>query len=196
MLRLEAENTEERKNGMAGDVHGRREGQKAWLWLGTLDKGRCKERRAGIVKPQEAAHSAMETSLQISQPYRAAMALRIAAAVAPGCVVDQRNNRRLFVDLELIVSYQTTSPVHNETVQQPNTGDRDSIFGSSDDNVIMKQVFDTHVPDDTDVDVKPLLHIVEDILKQATIHAGSTSTVLSFLMHQVHFSATLYYQLT
>ncbi|KAI3772093.1 hypothetical protein L6452_03268 [Arctium lappa] len=46
----------------------------------------------------------METSLQISQPYRAAMELRIAAAaVAPGCVVDQRNNRRLFVDLELIL---------------------------------------------------------------------------------------------
>ncbi|KAI3669516.1 hypothetical protein L6452_40752 [Arctium lappa] len=28
-----------RKKGLARDVHGRREGQKAWLWLGTLDIG-------------------------------------------------------------------------------------------------------------------------------------------------------------
>lgn len=73
--------------------------------------------------------------------------------------------------------HQMTSPVHNQMAQQLNRGDRNSIFSASDDNVIMKQVLETHLPDGTDVDVKPLLHIVEDILKHATIHADSTSMV-------------------
>ncbi|KAI3748109.1 hypothetical protein L6452_10984 [Arctium lappa] len=142
---------------MAGDVHGRREGQKAWLWLGTL------------------VETTKETNLQINIKFSRLQWKHGIKGVSKESYVHRKFRSMLPPSLQ---SYQTTSPVHNETVQQPNTSDRDSIFGSSDDNVIMKQVFDTHVPDDTDVDVKPLLHIVEDILKQATIHAGSTSTVV------------------
>ncbi|KAJ0905721.1 putative sieve element occlusion [Helianthus annuus] len=65
-----------------------------------------------------------------------------------------------------------TGPVHNPTMQQLNRGEGNSIFSTSDDNVIMKQVLDTHLPDGTDVDVKPLVHIVEDILRHATIKAA------------------------
>ncbi|XP_076949447.1 protein SIEVE ELEMENT OCCLUSION B-like [Bidens hawaiensis] len=46
-----------------------------------------------------------------------------------------------------------------------------SIFTASDDNVIMRQVIDTHLPDGTDVDVKPLLLVIQDILKHSTINA-------------------------
>ncbi|KAJ0771805.1 putative sieve element occlusion [Helianthus annuus] len=68
------------------------------------------------------------------------------------------------------------NPMLNSTInpmtQQLNQGERNSIFSASDDNVIMKQVLDTHLPDGTDVDVKPLVHIIEDILRHATIKAA------------------------
>ncbi|KAJ0469703.1 putative sieve element occlusion [Helianthus annuus] len=77
--------------------------------------------------------------------------------------------------------HEMMGPMHNPMMQQLNKGERNSIFSASDDNVIMKQVLDTHLPDGTDVDVKPLVHIVEEILKYATIHAtvdvDSTSSV-------------------
>ncbi|KAI3520726.1 hypothetical protein L1887_10176 [Cichorium endivia] len=72
--------------------------------------------------------------------------------------------------------HQMVTPVHNPMIQQQNRGERNSIFSASDDNVIMKQVLDTHLPDGTDVDVKPLLDIVEDILRHATINVDSTSS--------------------
>ncbi|KAI3722260.1 hypothetical protein L2E82_33291 [Cichorium intybus] len=72
--------------------------------------------------------------------------------------------------------HQMVTPVHNPMTQQQNRGERNSIFSASDDNVIMKQVLDTHLPDGTDVDVKPLLDIVEDILRHATINVDSTSS--------------------
>jgi len=46
--------------------------------------------------------------------------------------------------------------------------DRGSMLTISDDNVMMKQILGTHAPDGREVDVKPLLHLVEDILKRAT----------------------------
>ncbi|KAM0022764.1 putative sieve element occlusion [Helianthus debilis subsp. tardiflorus] len=77
--------------------------------------------------------------------------------------------------------HEMVGPMHNPMMQQLNKGERNSIFSASDDNVIIKQVLDTHLPDGTDVDVKPLVHIVEEILKHATIHAtvdvDSTSSV-------------------
>jgi hypothetical protein len=42
------------------------------------------------------------------------------------------------------------------------------LFSSSDDNVMSKQILATHAPDGREVDVRPLLHIIEDILKRAT----------------------------
>lgn len=45
-------------------------------------------------------------------------------------------------------------------------GDR-HFFSSSDDNAMMKQIQGTHAPDGREVDVKPFLHIIEDIFKRA-----------------------------
>ena len=47
----------------------------------------------------------------------------------------------------------------------------------SDDNVMMKQIVETHAPDGREVDVKPLLHLVEDILKRATLQTDTSLTV-------------------
>ncbi|XVF16297.1 hypothetical protein REPUB_Repub10bG0019100 [Reevesia pubescens] len=48
-------------------------------------------------------------------------------------------------------------------------GDRGGI-SMSDDNVMMNQIMTTHAPDGREVDVKPLLYLVEDILTRATQH--------------------------
>jgi hypothetical protein len=81
--------------------------------------------------------------------------------------------------------HEMMSPMHNPMMQQMNKSERNSIFSASDDNVIMKQVIDTHLPDGTDVDIRPLVHIVEEILRHATINAtidaDSTSMVLLLL---------------
>lgn len=45
-------------------------------------------------------------------------------------------------------------------------GDR-HFFSSSDDNAMMKQIQATHAPDGREVEVKPFLHIIEDIFKRA-----------------------------
>lgn len=51
--------------------------------------------------------------------------------------------------------------------QQHMRGDR-HLFSSSDDTMMMRQIQATHAPDGREVDVRPLLHIVEDILERAS----------------------------
>lgn len=46
-------------------------------------------------------------------------------------------------------------------------GDR-HLFSTSDDSVVLKQILGTHSPDGRDVDARPLLRHVEDILQRAT----------------------------
>lgn len=41
------------------------------------------------------------------------------------------------------------------------------MFTTSDDAAMIKQILSTHAPDGREVDVKPILHIVEDILNRA-----------------------------
>jgi hypothetical protein len=41
------------------------------------------------------------------------------------------------------------------------------MFSASDDNAMMKQIQATHSPDGREVDVKPILGIIEDILGRA-----------------------------
>jgi len=52
-----------------------------------------------------------------------------------------------------------------------------SMFSSSDDTAMMKQIQATHAPDGREFPVKPLLHIVEDIFLRATPALGMTSIV-------------------
>jgi hypothetical protein len=54
-----------------------------------------------------------------------------------------------------------------------------SMITMSDDNVMMKRIVETHAPDGREVDVKPLLHLVEDILKRATLQTDTSLTVSS-----------------
>ncbi|CAI9272786.1 unnamed protein product [Lactuca saligna] len=70
---------------------------------------------------------------------------------------------------------QMATSVHNPLMHQQNRSKNNYIFSALDDNVITKQVVDTHLPDGNDVDVKPLLDIVEDIIRYATINVDSTS---------------------
>ncbi|KAK4772639.1 hypothetical protein SAY86_014414 [Trapa natans] len=48
-----------------------------------------------------------------------------------------------------------------------------SMISMSDENMLMKQILDTHAPDGMEVDVRPLLAIVEDILNHATLSADT-----------------------
>ena len=47
-------------------------------------------------------------------------------------------------------------------------GDR-SMLTMSDDNALVSHILGSHTPDGRDVDVKPLLRLVEDILRRATL---------------------------
>ncbi|KAJ6371487.1 hypothetical protein OIU77_001901 [Salix suchowensis] len=65
--------------------------------------------------------------------------------------------------------------VSSNTSQQLIRNDRGNMLMMSDDNTVMKQIVETHAPDAREVDVKPLLHLVEDILKRATLQIDTTS---------------------
>ncbi|KAF8399816.1 hypothetical protein HHK36_015687 [Tetracentron sinense] len=54
----------------------------------------------------------------------------------------------------------------NKSMQQMIKGDR-HVFSTSDDSVMLKQIQATHLPDGREVDVKPLLQLVEDVLHRA-----------------------------
>ncbi|KAI6700777.1 hypothetical protein NL676_015101 [Syzygium grande] len=55
-------------------------------------------------------------------------------------------------------------------------GDR-SMTTVSDDDMLMKQVMGTHVPDGSEVDVELLLHLVKDILRRANLDADTVTAV-------------------
>ncbi|PKA54490.1 hypothetical protein AXF42_Ash000324 [Apostasia shenzhenica] len=59
-------------------------------------------------------------------------------------------------------------------------GDR-HMFSSSDDSMVMKQILDTHSPEGRDVEVRPVLHVVEDVLRRAT-----PAFVMTAVMGQAH----------
>ncbi|XP_022868771.1 protein SIEVE ELEMENT OCCLUSION B-like [Olea europaea var. sylvestris] len=65
--------------------------------------------------------------------------------------------------------------VHQSTAARPLTGkvDRQDRYFATDDIGLNKQVLGTHAPDYVDLDVKPVLSIIEDILK----HCKSLDTV-------------------
>ncbi|KAI7982611.1 Protein SIEVE ELEMENT OCCLUSION B [Camellia lanceoleosa] len=59
------------------------------------------------------------------------------------------------------------------SMQQLIKGDRNMLM-TSDDNVMMKQIQGTHNPDGREIDVKPILHIVEDILSRTTMQVETS----------------------
>lgn len=42
------------------------------------------------------------------------------------------------------------------------------MFSASDDSTMMKQIQATHAPDGRELDVRPILLVIEDILRRAT----------------------------
>lgn len=67
-------------------------------------------------------------------------------------------------------------PAAPSALQQMTRSDR-GTFLSSDDNVMMKQIVATHTPDGREVDVRPLLQVVEDILNRATLNVDAVAPV-------------------
>lgn len=55
------------------------------------------------------------------------------------------------------------------TKQAPKTDyQRHWLFAESDDRAMLKQIEETHFPDNREFDVKPIIQIIEDILRRAT----------------------------
>ncbi|KAF5459975.1 hypothetical protein F2P56_019879 [Juglans regia] len=55
------------------------------------------------------------------------------------------------------------------TKQAPKTDyQRHWMFAESDDKAMLKQIEETHFPDNREFDVKPIIQIIEDILRRAT----------------------------
>uniref|UniRef100_A0A251UDW7 Putative sieve element occlusion n=1 Tax=Helianthus annuus TaxID=4232 RepID=A0A251UDW7_HELAN len=77
----------------------------------------------------------------------------------------------------------------NQTSPSPNPvttntrRERKLLFSVSDDNVMMKQVVDTHHPDGSDIGVDPLVNMVEEILRRASINATIDKDSTSALEH-------------
>ncbi|KAI8029844.1 Protein SIEVE ELEMENT OCCLUSION B [Camellia lanceoleosa] len=59
------------------------------------------------------------------------------------------------------------------SMQQLIKGDRNMLM-TSNDNIMMKQIQGTHNPDGREIDVKPILHIVEDILSRTTMQVETS----------------------
>lgn len=68
-----------------------------------------------------------------------------------------------------------TVPAGSARMQQA-WGDR-ILFSTSDDNVMMQQILDTHSPDGREFHVKPITLIIEDIMHHA--NAPHPDTILS-----------------
>lgn len=47
----------------------------------------------------------------------------------------------------------------------------------SDDSILVKKIVSEHNPEGLDYDVKPLLHIVEDILRRSSLRSEDASMV-------------------
>ncbi|KAA8548170.1 hypothetical protein F0562_004569 [Nyssa sinensis] len=76
------------------------------------------------------------------------------------------------------------------SAQQLIKSDR-SMFMGSDDGVMMKQIQATHAPDGREVDVKPILHIIEDILQRATLQNVDATVLMEDKTHQADHSTML-----
>ncbi|KAM0940824.1 putative sieve element occlusion, Thioredoxin-like superfamily, protein SIEVE ELEMENT OCCLUSION [Dioscorea sansibarensis] len=77
-------------------------------------------------------------------------------------------------------------PLAQQQKMQLIKGER-HLFSSSDDSTLTKQIMATHTPDDREVEVKPILYIVEDILKRANPSLILTpQTQLEFLDDTTH----------
>lgn len=77
------------------------------------------------------------------------------------------------------------TPLHGAGSARPHTlrpeRERERGFFSSDDTALTKQILATHAPDIEELNVKPVLYIVEDILRLGKPLSSETSTHVRFL---------------
>uniref|UniRef100_A0A5B7A0L9 Sieve element occlusion N-terminal domain-containing protein n=1 Tax=Davidia involucrata TaxID=16924 RepID=A0A5B7A0L9_DAVIN len=85
---------------------------------------------------------------------------------APGSTLQQQ----LMTKSDQITQMALSKLAPAASAQQLIKRDRGSMFMASDESVMMKQIQATHSPDGFEIDVRPILHIVEDILKRATMN--------------------------
>ncbi|TXG49923.1 hypothetical protein EZV62_025798 [Acer yangbiense] len=68
------------------------------------------------------------------------------------------------------------------------------MMGMSDDNIMMKQILATHTPDGSEVEVKTVFQLIEDILNRATLQVSSGDTAqmeIEDKAQQASFDATI-----
>ncbi|ONK77637.1 uncharacterized protein A4U43_C02F8890 [Asparagus officinalis] len=67
------------------------------------------------------------------------------------------------------------------------------LFSSSDDAAVLKQILATHSPDGLDVDVRPILHVVEEVMRRSTptviVTPESIEPQLEVLDEKMHYAA-------
>ncbi|KAK1440908.1 hypothetical protein QVD17_06741 [Tagetes erecta] len=68
-------------------------------------------------------------------------------------------------------------PSQNPMMQQLDIGERYSISNALNDDIIIKQVLDSHKPDGTEVDVKPLMQMVEELLQDITTNVEQIDVI-------------------
>ena len=61
----------------------------------------------------------------------------------------------------------SSAPVAAPSHRHMGRGDR-RMFAASDDSTMLKQIQGTHAPDGREVDVRPILDVVEDVFRRAT----------------------------
>ncbi|KAL0906636.1 hypothetical protein M5K25_025147 [Dendrobium thyrsiflorum] len=66
-------------------------------------------------------------------------------------------------------------------------GDR-HLFSSSDDSIVLKQMHETHKPEGRDIDVRPILRVVEDVFRRTT----PTFVVTQLITSQTHLEADVH----
>uniref|UniRef100_A0A5B6ZZS7 Protein SIEVE ELEMENT OCCLUSION B-like n=1 Tax=Davidia involucrata TaxID=16924 RepID=A0A5B6ZZS7_DAVIN len=101
---------------------------------------------------------------------------------APGSTLQQQ----LMTKSDQITQMALSKLAPAASAQQLIKRDRGSMFMASDESVMMKQIQATHSPDGFEIDVRPILHIVEDILKRATMNVdpillGSTHAQIELM---------------
>lgn len=96
----------------------------------------------------------------------------------------------------VVPSAHPTTPINPRTsnlgvARLPHRKGDHHMFLTSDDNAMMKHIEETHIPDGRDFDVKPLVHIIEDIVHRATPIAGHVHVRiiinLTFLSSLINF---------
>ncbi|XP_022773670.1 protein SIEVE ELEMENT OCCLUSION B-like [Durio zibethinus] len=122
----------------------------------------------------------------ISNPGAAAQALLNNPGVGQQLIINPLSDQAVISDPVSGQPHISTPGANQAFINKPSTaqalmkspsashalirGDRGGMLSMSDDKAMMQQILTTHAPDGREVDVRPLLYLVEDILNRSTQH--------------------------